>query len=204
MPNMNGIWPIPEEFVMNSSLTVLPTRNAQPTIFYKTTAIPIPNLENFPVDCYQLDPACLVSNFVMKTTVAGKTGLFLTIPGSALEVQPFGYLTTGMSRGHCQVFMYVLPYNFPLFFQLMSEYREFTKQQLPPSGSWRHNIDGYIRSIPPYYVPCLRTALVRWGINQFQVGNFIPETYDNGMSMALNQYLQDLTQQAKIECEQHE
>jgi hypothetical protein len=81
MPNMQGLWPVPEEFLINSSITSLPPRRAHPSITYKTTPTSISLTENFPVDCYQLESGPLAS-FVIKTTVAGKNGLCLTINGS--------------------------------------------------------------------------------------------------------------------------
>lgn len=41
-------------------------------------------------------------------------------------------------------------------------------------------------------------------MNSFQISHFIPEVLDLGMSSSLSNYLQDLTQQAKIDWEQKE
>lgn len=82
MPNMQGLWPVPEDFVMNNSLTTLPPRRAHPTITYKTTPTAISLVENFPIDCYQIESGPLAT-FVVKNTIPGKTGLLLAINGSS-------------------------------------------------------------------------------------------------------------------------
>lgn len=81
MPNMQGLWPLPEEFPINSSVTTLPSRRAHPSITYKTTPTSVTITENFPVDFYHLEPGALAT-FVLKTTTAGKNGLPVTVNGA--------------------------------------------------------------------------------------------------------------------------
>jgi hypothetical protein len=59
--------------------------------------------------------------------------------------------------------LFVLPYNYPALFSLLGE----LKRNPNPTSKWRHELDAYLRDIPPYYIPCLKQRLQRFGADRF-------------------------------------
>jgi hypothetical protein len=88
-----------------------------------------------------------------------------------------------------------MPYNYPLFFQLMVEL--FQQLKLKPTKHWQDRFDNYLKSIPVYYYAPLRRVLSKKGLQ-----HLIPESLENCLSPAIQSYLKKIKSQAKAQFDQ--
>jgi hypothetical protein len=63
-----------------------------------------------------------------------------------------------------QVHLFVLPYNFPVLWQLLGEL--FKNSKVTGSSKWRREFEIYLSKLPPYYYRFLRAALTKWYVRR--------------------------------------
>lgn len=113
---------------------------------------------------------------------------------------PMGYLkgtTTGAA-------LFVLPFHFPQLFTLLKEFK--TRTSSFNITSFRQRWEEYLRNMPLFYAPFLKSAITRYF--GFQIANtpLASEILDHvtGMNYGMQQTLNLLVQEAKIDAERRE
>jgi hypothetical protein len=98
-----------------------PKRMAHPVIKFKCDPSEPFLMEEIPFDKYELEPSPLTQFFLERRQVNVAWQCFIPNSGPKLNDlgYPFGYLKT--SSNLMSVCLYVLPYNYPVLFQLMSK-----------------------------------------------------------------------------------
>ena len=64
---------------------------------------------------------------------------------------PFGFLR--LKRGGTALSLYVLPYNYPALFRLLTSFQGLpaAARRAGPSPAWRAELERYFASVPAYY-----------------------------------------------------
>ncbi|KAJ3616622.1 hypothetical protein Zmor_011778 [Zophobas morio] len=175
-----GIWPIPEAYWLKASASKIPPREKAKSVIYFSTVSTSWMVEDGMFDKYQLESCWLTQVLLEENNPNTAYQVFILnshyTPGRG---HPFGFLKPS-SKNLC-VNLFVLPYNYPALFSLLgdslrSNCNGFTenfrgqgelKRNPNPTSKWRHELDAYLRDIPPYYIPCLKQRLQRFGADRF-------------------------------------
>ncbi|KAA3675155.1 integrator complex subunit 6 [Paragonimus westermani] len=184
-------WPIPEPFWPDDELisTHLPPRSPHPKIIVSPTQVIAPNMpEYFPLDRYELEP----STFTQYLCGHDPNKVWQCFGyDSKHQTAPFGFLklSSDLQTAH----LHVLPYNYPVFCQLLNELYEIHHMRM--SEVWGHQFIGYLSSIPRYYFMPLTKAFERFGFQSV----IKPEAIDRVLPYQLKHSLQKLRHAAKLE-----
>lgn len=192
-----GFWPIPEPYWPDPKANNLPPRDAHPKLRIVTPCVEEPTtIRNFPVDKYEVEPSPLTLQILSKREPTKCWPVIVSNGIHGLEM-PFGYLKA--SSNFTQVFLMILPYNYLTLLPLLHDL--FHKYGQNPPTDWVYKFTAYVRSIPQYYGPFLRRALVSASV-PFQLSQYIlPESLDNYLSPAVANYLKTMKNNAKQEQE---
>eukprot|EP00117_Sycon_ciliatum_P008875 scpid58081/ scgid2083/ Integrator complex subunit 6; DBI-1; Protein DDX26; Protein deleted in cancer 1 len=113
-------WPIPEGFWQDSSMASLPVRKAHPIIVFSCNSNPPLTINKLPFDKYELEPSPLTQFLLQNKPPNVCWQVFVEkSPRNGGLGAPFGYLKTSVN-GNC-VSLFVMPYNYPVLFQLLGE-----------------------------------------------------------------------------------
>ncbi|KAJ1922013.1 hypothetical protein H4219_000360 [Mycoemilia scoparia] len=161
-----GYFPIPETFWPQSlQMDNRPLRAAHPTIGYVQKHIDCDFGKNFPFDKFQIDSSCNVSRRLLEAS-AGQIinwPIFITKSYKAQSPKfPFGILRANSAR--TAVNLYILPYNFPVLFNLLKKLPSSRDHTLGPNDAWRREFHQYLEHIPAYYAPPLRRVFSLAGL----------------------------------------
>jgi len=118
-----GHWPIPEDYWLPLNAQSLPKRSAHPTIKFKCEASDAMAIDEIPFDKYELEPSPL-TQFILERRQPNVAWQCF-VPNSGPKPNdlgyPFGYIKA--STNMMSVNLFVLPYNYPVLFQLISKPR---------------------------------------------------------------------------------
>ena len=128
-------------------------RNAQPTLYIDCNQNDIQVLENFPYDKYELE-YCNITNYMIKRKIQKCLQVYSKDESGNLG-KPFGFLMLNVDK----VFLYLLPYNYPLLFKLISDKIIITNPVT--LLNWNREFLKYIQQIPYYYVKPLKIPQCR-------------------------------------------
>ncbi|XP_031629000.1 integrator complex subunit 6 [Contarinia nasturtii] len=192
-----GFWPIPEPYWPDAKLITLPTRDAHPKIRIITPCVDEPPMvRNFPVDKYEVEASPLTLQILSKRE-SNKCWPVVISNGNYTLEQPFGYLKT--CPPFTQVYLIILPYNYPVLLPLVNELLHKYNSSPPPDWTYRFSL--YLRQIPPYYAPFLRRALNTANVPYNFLQYILPENLDNYLSPSVANYLKTIKNTAKQEQE---
>lgn len=192
-----GFWPIPEPYWPDPKLINLPQRDAHPKIRIITPCVDEPPMvRNFPIDKYEVEASPLTLQILSKRE-ANKCWPVVISNGNYTLEQPFGYLKT--CPPFTQVFLIILPYNYPVLLPLVNELLHKYNSSPPPD--WTYKFSVYLRQIPPYYAPFLRRALNTANVPYNFLQYILPENLDNYLSPSVANYLKTIKNTAKQEQE---
>lgn len=192
-----GFWPIPEPYWPDVKLVNLPQRDAHPRIRIITPCVDEPPMvRNFPIDKYEVEASPLTLQILSKRE-ANKCWPVVISNGNYTLEQPFGYLKT--CPPFTQVFLIILPYNYPVLLPLVNELLHKYNSSPPPD--WTYKFSVYLRQTPPYYAPFLRRALNTANVPYNFLQYILPETLDNYLSPSVANYLKTIKNTAKQEQE---
>ncbi|CAM6103367.1 unnamed protein product [Calypogeia fissa] len=194
-----GHWPIPEAFWPDPAHPGIPPREPHPTIAYKAVDADPHIPPNFVCDKYEIE-----SNPIMGFLLKAPQGVCWQVyvrhsKGTNHGYgDPFGYLR--LTRGGTTLTLVVLPYNYPVLFQLLDQGAKLPgAAKMPPLPQWRQEIERYCNSIPSYYGAPLRTALKRWGLTI----HVVPEAMENSLAAGfVGNQLKRLRMQAKADLDE--
>uniref|UniRef100_A0A182N752 VWFA domain-containing protein n=1 Tax=Anopheles dirus TaxID=7168 RepID=A0A182N752_9DIPT len=195
LQNSFGSWPIPEPYWADPTWTIVPPRHAHPKIKIVLPCSQQPKVPcNFPIDIYELEMSSLTVQLL-----SGKTSnkVWPVILSTCLRDElPFGYLKP--NSNHTIVYLYVLPYNYPMLLPLIDELCK--QHNFNPPLDWVYRFTEYLRTIPQYYRLFLRRALVTIMNVPYQVVQYIlPHDLDNCLGPAVVNQLQHMKDAAKQE-----
>ncbi|CAH8570135.1 unnamed protein product [Dicrocoelium dendriticum] len=185
-------WPIPESFWPDDEMlsTHLPPRPAHPKIFISSTQTGAPTMpEYFPIDRYELEPSSLTKQ--LGSCDPSKIWPCFGADCRNIPPAPFGYIK--VSPDLQSTHLHVLPYNYPVFCQLLNELYEVHHMRM--SEAWGHRFVSYLSNIPRYYFMPLTKAFERFGFQSV----IKPEAIDRVLPYQLKHSLQKLRHIAKIE-----
>ncbi|BBM97065.1 hypothetical protein MPTK1_1g02770 [Marchantia polymorpha subsp. ruderalis] len=188
-----GHWPIPEAFWPDPTHPAIPPRESHPTISYKAVDADPFIPPNFTSDRYEIESNPIMG-FLLKapTNVCWQVYVKNSKGTNHGYGDPFGYLR--LNRGGTSLTLIVLPYNYPVLWQLLDQVAKGGSNKIPPLPQWRLDIERYCLSIPSYYGAPLRAALKRWGLN----AHVVPDSMENSLvSGFVGQQLKRLRLQAK-------
>lgn len=192
-----GFWPIPEPYWPDPKLMNLPQRDAHPKIRITTPFVDEPPMvRNFPIDKYEVEASPLTLQILSKRE-ANKCWPVAISNGNYTLEQPFGYLKT--CPPFTQVFLIILPYNYPVLLPLVNELLHKYNSSPPPD--WTYKFSVYLRQTPPYYAPFLRRALNTANVPYNFLQYILPENLDNYLSPSVANYLKTIKNTAKQEQE---
>ncbi|XP_055297453.1 integrator complex subunit 6 [Sitodiplosis mosellana] len=192
-----GFWPIPEPYWPDPKLANLPPRDAHPKIRIITPCVDEPPMvRNFPVDKYEVEASPLTLQILSKRE-ANKCWPVVISNGNYTLEQPFGYLKT--CPPFTQVFLIILPYNYPSLLPLVNELLHKYNSSPPPD--WTYKFSVYLRQTPPYYAPFLRRALNTANVPYNFLQYILPENLDNYLSPSVANFLKTIKNTAKQEQE---
>ncbi|KXJ25154.1 Integrator complex subunit 6-A [Exaiptasia diaphana] len=196
-----GYWPIPETFWPDPSMTKLPPRDAQPTIFFSCVDSEPHLVENLPFDKYELEPSPLTQYILERKSPSTCWQTFIYSSGRKSDKVgdfgcPFGYLKA--STNLQSVNLFVLPYNYPLLFPLLDELIKVHK--LKPVLKWKQTFESYLATMPSYYAAPLRNAFRKMGIPT----SLVPDHLDGSLGYSVVNYLKSVKQQSKLEAKRFE
>lgn len=193
-----GFWPIPEPYWPDPKAMSLPPRDAHPRIRIITPCVDEPPMvRNFPVDKYEVEASPLTLQILSKRE-ANKCWPVVISNGSYPPLEhPFGYLKT--CPPFTQVFLIILPYNYPVLLPLVNELLH--KYNSTPPPDWVYKFSVYFRQVPPYYGPFLRRALNSASVPFSFLQYILPENLDNYLSSSVANYLKTMKNTAKQEQE---
>lgn len=174
-------------------------------------------IDEIPFDKYELEPSPLTQFILERRQPNVAWQCFVPNSGPKLNDlgYPFGYVKA--STNMMSVNLFVLPYNYPVLFQLISIVKLilfeweltqyywpgtflgelFQNLKLKPSKMWTDRFDMYLKNIPPYYYGPLRRVLSKKGLQ-----HLIAENLENCLSGQVQSYLKKVKTQAKIGFEQ--
>ncbi|KAN0045544.1 hypothetical protein ACTA71_005922 [Dictyostelium dimigraforme] len=188
-----GFWPIPESYYPDITSLSLPVRSAHPVIRYSIIEADTHIPENFPFDKYELEP-CPLTQYLLTNKIQCTHVFMMNSLQVSGQGEPFGCLRLN-SAGN-SVNLFVFPYNFPRLWTLLEDLT--TTFKMMPSQKWKQEFEGYLLSIPPYYINPLRGALKR-----FCSLNLIPDSFDSQFINFINNTIKKIKSQSisKIESE---
>lgn len=204
-----GYWPIPEPYWPDQKAPNLPPRDAHPKIRIVTPCIDEPILlRNFPVDKYEVEASPLTLQILQfQKREPSKCWPVIVQYNNNITQQnaphqnppemPFGYLKANLNL--TQVHLMILPYNYLNLLPLLNEL--FNKFMLSPPSEWVYKFTTYVRTIPQYYAPFLRRALLSANVPVPLLQYILPETLDNYLSPTVANYLKTMKNTAKQEQE---
>lgn len=203
-----GYWPIPEPYWPDQKAPNLPPRDAHPKIRIVTPCIDEPILlRNFPVDKYEVEASPLTLQILQfqkreptkcwPVVVFNDNKTQQNAPHQNPSEMPFGYLKANLNM--TQVHLMILPYNYLNLLPLLNEL--FNKFMLSPPSEWVYKFTTYVRTIPQYYAPFLRRALLSANVPVPLLQYILPETLDNYLSPTVANYLKTMKNTAKQEQE---
>jgi integrator complex subunit 6 len=185
-----GHWPIPEDYVSTLNATSLTPRSVHPNIKYKCEPMEPMVIEEIPFDKYELEPSPLTQYILEQRQPNTVWQVFISNSMKPNELgHTFGYLKA--SSNLMNVNLFVLPYNYPLLFQLIYEF--FHVLKFKPTKTWFDKFDAYLKSIPPYYYAPLRRVLSKKGLQ-----HLIAENLECCLTVQAQSYLKNVKKQAKI------
>lgn len=116
-----GHWPLPEDYWLTLNSSIVPKRNAHPFIRFKCEPCDPLTIEDIPFDKYELEPSPLTQFILERRQPNVAWQCFIQNSGAKPNDfgYPFGYLKA--SSNMMTVCLIVLPYNYPVLFQLMSK-----------------------------------------------------------------------------------
>lgn len=190
-----GFWPIPEPYWPDPKALSLPARDAHPKIRIITPCVDEPPMvRNFPFDKYEVEASPLTLQILSKRE-ANKCWPVIIANGPHTLEHPFGYLKT--YPPFTQVFLIILPYNYPVLLPLVNELLH--KYNSTPPPDWVYKFSVYFRQIPPYYGPFLRRALSSANVPFSFLQYILPENLDSYLSSSVANYLKTMKNTAKQE-----
>lgn len=198
-----GFWPIPESYLPDQKLMTLPPRDAHPKIKIMTPCVDEPQIvRNFPVDKYELEASPLTLQILSKRepTKCWPVCIHTNSNGGDMGMSmamPFGYLKA--NNTFTQVYLMVLPYNYMALLPLLNDF--FQKHNQNPPSEWIFKFSNYVRSIPQYYYPFLRRALVSINVPFPLLQYLLPESIDVYLSPAVANCLKQMKTTAKLDQE---
>ncbi|XP_030245950.1 integrator complex subunit 6 [Drosophila navojoa] len=188
-----GYWPLPEPYWPDSKAITLPPRDAHPKLKILTPAVDEPQLvRSFPVDKYEIEGCPLTLQILNKREMNKCWQVIVTNGMHGFEL-PFGYLKA--SPNFSQVHLYVLAYNYPALLPLLHDL--IHKYNMSPPNDLMYKFNSYVRSIPPYYCPFLRKALVNINVPYQLLQFLLPENVDNYLSPTIANQLKHIKNTAK-------
>ncbi|XP_030569088.1 integrator complex subunit 6 [Drosophila novamexicana] len=188
-----GYWPLPEPYWPDSKAITLPPRDAHPKLKILTPAVDEPQLvRSFPVDKYEIEGCPLTLQILNKREMNKCWQVIVTNGMHGFEL-PFGYLKA--SPNFTQVHLYVLAYNYPALLPLLHDL--IHKYNMSPPNDLMYKFNAYVRSIPPYYCPFLRKALVNINVPYQLLQFLLPENVDNYLSPTIANQLKHIKNTAK-------
>ncbi|XP_058056518.1 integrator complex subunit 6-like [Anopheles bellator] len=187
-------WPIPEPYWPDPKLTSLPPRDAHPRVKVIWPSCDEPQvLRNFPIDRYEVETCPLTAHIIsMKET--NKVWPLVIATGVQGEM-PFGYLKASNTHPSL-VHLYVMPYNYQMIVSLVNDLVD--KFNFNPPTEWVYKFSNYVKTIPQYYCPFLRRALVTALNVPHQLLQYIlPESFDSYLSPSVANYLKHMKNTAQ-------
>jgi len=160
-PNLLTSYPIPEPFWVDEKMLNAPSTNAHPTISIKIKDESVEVPEGIILDRYQIEYCPLVKELMSRPP---NTCWFAFIKGSYKKPGqgfPFGFLKASSALN--AVNLYIAPYNFPWLFKLLLQLHHF-QQKDKPSMAWIQEFQEYLRNVPLYYIPSIRTQIKRFNL----------------------------------------
>lgn len=192
-----GFWPIPEPYWPDPKALNLPPRDAHPKLRIITPCVDEPPMvRNLPVDKYEVEASPLTLQILSKRE-ANKCWPVVVANGIHTLELPFGYLKT--CPPFAQVFLIILPYNYPVLLPLLNDLLH--KYNSTPPPDWVYKFSVYFRQVPPYYGPFLRRALSTAGVPYNFLQYILPENLDSYLSPNVATYLKTMKNSAKLEQE---
>ncbi|XP_036160941.1 integrator complex subunit 6-like isoform X7 [Myotis myotis] len=144
-----GHWPIPESFWPDQNLPSLPPRTSHPVVRFSCVDCEPMVIDKFPFDKYELEPSPLTQYILERKSPHTCWQVFVTSSGKYNELgYPFGYLKASTTLTCVNLF--VMPYNYPVLLPLLDDL--FKVHKLKPNLKWRQAFDGYLKTLPPYYL----------------------------------------------------
>nr|AAK93517.1 SD04165p [Drosophila melanogaster] len=188
-----GYWPLPEPYWPDSKAITLPPRDAHPKLKVLTPAVDEPQLvRSFPVDKYEIEGCPLTLQILNKREMNKCWQVIVTNGMHGFEL-PFGYLKA--APNFSQVHLYVLAYNYPALLPILHDL--IHKYNMSPPSDLMYKFNAYVRSIPPYYCPFLRKALVNINVPYQLLQFLLPENVDNYLSPTIANQLKHIKNTAK-------
>ncbi|XP_037938567.1 integrator complex subunit 6 [Teleopsis dalmanni] len=192
-----GYWPLPEPYWPDSKAVTLPPRDAHPKLKVVTPGIEEPQMvRNFPVDKYEIEASPLTMQILQKRDPNKCWQVIISNGMHGFEL-PFGYLKAAPNFNG--VHLYVLAYNYPALLPLLHDL--IHKYNMSPPNDLMYKFNSYVRSIPPYYCPFLRKALMNISVPYPLIQFFLPENVDNYLSPNIANQLKHIKNTAKQEQE---
>jgi integrator complex subunit 6 len=192
-----GHWPIPEDYWLVQNAQSLSKRSAHPLVKFKCELAEPICIDEIPFDRYELEPSPLTQYILERRQPNVAWQCFVQNSGLSSRPNdlgyPFGYLKA--SSNLMAVNLFVMPYNYPLLFQLITEL--FQNLKLKPTKTWTEKFDLYLKNIPSYYYAPLRRVLSKKGLQ-----HLIAENLENCLSVQIQGYLKKVKNQAKIRFDQ--
>ncbi|XP_063719725.1 integrator complex subunit 6-A-like [Symsagittifera roscoffensis] len=191
----NGQWPIPEPYFADRNMHELCARTSHPEVTVITHDVVDPLESDYiSPDVYEIE-ACPMTHSILERSKSQSFAWPVFIaksgPGEHGLGSPFGYVRAH-PHGLRKVNLYVLPYNYPVLFPLLTELVRVHKAK--PPTEWCKRFDQYISCIPLYYAVPMREALKKLG-----AGHLVPESLDYYQSHNIANYLKSLSQLSKQE-----
>ncbi|XP_023293909.2 integrator complex subunit 6 [Lucilia cuprina] len=188
-----GYWPLPEPYWPDPKAVTLPSRDAHPKLKIVTPAVEEPQMvHNFPVDKYEIEASPLTLQILQKREMKKCWQVIISNGMHGFEL-PFGYLKPSSTTS--QVHLYVLAYNYPALLPLLHDL--IHKYNMSPPNDLMYKFNAYVRSIPPYYCPFLRKALLNISVPYTLLQFLLPENVDNYLSPNIANQLKHIKNTAK-------
>uniref|UniRef100_W8B9W3 Integrator complex subunit 6-A n=1 Tax=Ceratitis capitata TaxID=7213 RepID=W8B9W3_CERCA len=192
-----GYWPLPEPYWPDPKAVSLPPRDAHPKLKVVTPAVDEPQMvRSFPVDKYEIEGSPLTLQILQKREMNKCWQVIISNGMHGFDL-PFGYLKA--SPNFTQVHLYVLAYNYPALLPLLHDL--IHKYNMSPPNDLMYKFNAYVRSIPPYYCPFLRKALLNINVPYQLLQFLLPENVDNYLSPNIANQLKHIKNTAKQEQE---
>uniref|UniRef100_A0A1I8NLG2 VWFA domain-containing protein n=1 Tax=Stomoxys calcitrans TaxID=35570 RepID=A0A1I8NLG2_STOCA len=188
-----GYWPLPEPYWPDPKAPTLPPRDAHPKLKIVTPAVEEPQtVHNFPVDKYEIEASPLTLQILQKREMKKCWQVIISNGMHGFEL-PFGYLKASSTTS--QVHLYVLAYNYPALLPLLHDL--IHKYNMSPPNDLMYKFNAYVRSIPPYYCPFLRKALLNISVPYPLLQFLLPDNVDNYLSPNIANQLKHIKNTAK-------
>ncbi|XP_061390741.1 integrator complex subunit 6 [Musca vetustissima] len=188
-----GYWPLPEPYWPDPKAPTLPPRDAHPKLKVVTPAVDEPQtVHNFPVDKYEIEASPLTLQILQKREMKKCWQVIISNGMHGFEL-PFGYLKASSTSS--QVHLYVLAYNYPALLPLLHDL--IHKYNMSPPNDLMYKFNAYVRSIPPYYCPFLRKALLNISVPYPLLQFLLPDNVDNYLSPNIANQLKHIKNTAK-------